>query len=50
MDELDRARALIELAKMACRSDDEELSAIAAGLTAAVDHLDRAAANLQDAG
>lgn len=47
LDEMDRARALIELAKMACRSQDEELEAIASGLAVAGDHLESAAAKLQ---
>ncbi|WP_299671502.1 hypothetical protein [uncultured Roseobacter sp.] len=49
LDEMNRARSLIELAKMACRSDDEELEAIASGLAVAGDHLERATAKLQSA-
>lgn len=49
LDELDRARALIELIKMACREADDDLNAIATGLCATGVHLDRAAAKLQGA-
>lgn len=47
LDKVNRARTLIELGKMACRSNDEELEAIASRLAFAGDHLESAAAKLQ---
>lgn len=43
LDTLDRARALIDLAMMACREGGEELNPVYAGLSAACEHLERTA-------
>lgn len=40
LDQLERASSLIELIKMACRENDEELNAIGAGLSAVQKHLE----------
>jgi hypothetical protein len=49
LDELNRARAFIELAKMACRSGDDDLDPIATGLCAALEHMGKAEEKLQAA-